>query len=132
MRGDKGPQGPNGEKGDRGPIGKDGPKGPKVIDLCPTPILFNFTFSIINFKGLIRPKGYAGATVSNIALHVLRMMYENAHQNITYDCAAGVDGFLDLKLEAANEETVTFKGRNVRVVSEVNINSLYSPVCHTG
>ena len=48
MRGDKGPQGPNGEKGDRGPIGKDGPKGPKVIDLCPTPIFFNFTLSIIN------------------------------------------------------------------------------------
>ena len=52
------------------------------------------------------------------------MIYENTHQNITYDCAAGVDGFLDLKLEAANEETVTFKGRNVRVVSEVNINCL--------
>lgn len=48
------------------------------------------------------------------------MRYEHATQNITYDCAAGTDGFLDLKLETADEETITYKNRDVVVVSEVS------------
>lgn len=47
------------------------------------------------------------------------MRYEHASQNISYDCAAGNDGFLDLQVETDMEETLTYKERDVMVVSEV-------------
>ncbi len=40
---------------------------------------------------------------------------------MTYDCAAGTDGFLNLNLETADGETISYKGRDVMVMSEVSI-----------
>lgn len=53
-------------------------------------------------------------------MRILRLKYEHVVQNITYGCSAGVDGFLNLKLEAANGNTIKYTDRSIRVVSKVS------------
>ena len=53
-------------------------------------------------------------------MRILRMKHENVRQNITYDCNAGVDDFFNIRLHAANGETIEYGGKAIRMVSKVN------------
>lgn len=57
---------------------------------------------------------------SPVALRILKLKYDHVVQNITYGCAAGVDGFLKLKLETANGDTIEYADRGISVMSNVS------------
>lgn len=54
----------------------------------------------------------------SVPLRFLRLKYSSARQNVTYDCGSGVDGFIKMKLQAADGTTFQFGDKNIRVVSE--------------
>ena len=60
-----------------------------------------------------------------IALRFLRLRHNHVRQNITYNCEAGMDAFMLVKLLGANGDTLTFHDKTVRLVSQVcNYNSV--------
>lgn len=56
-----------------------------------------------------------------IPLRLLRLRHDQVKQNITYDCDAGVDGFMLVKLQAANGGIIHYGSKIFRVVSHVRI-----------
>lgn len=53
-----------------------------------------------------------------IPLRFLRLKHSHIRQNITYNCDSGADGFMLMKLQGANGDTIQFQDKTVRMVSQ--------------